>query len=67
MASKPAILPETFQGTASWDDWIEHFKRVAIINKWTSNAAKLKLLKVHLTGKAATVLKPRLKRPPEET
>ena len=57
MASKPVILPETFQGTASWDDWIEHFERVAVVNEWTSSAAKLKWLKVRLTGKAATVLK----------
>ena len=57
MASKPVILPETFQGTASWDDWIEHFERVAVVNEWSTNAAKLKWLKVGLTGKAATVLK----------
>ena len=63
MASKPVILPETFQGTASWDDWIEHFERVAVVNEWTSSAAKLKWLKVRLTGKAATVLK----HLPEET
>ena len=63
MASKPVILPEPFQGTASWDDWIEHFERVAIVNEWTTNAAKLKWLKVRLTGKAAATLK----RLPDET
>ena len=57
MASKPVVLPETFQGTASWEDWIEHFERVAAVNEWTSNASKLKWLKVRLTGKAAAELK----------
>ena len=57
MASKPVILPETFQGTTSWDDWIEHFERVAIVNEWITNAAKLKWLKVRLTGKTAATLK----------
>ena len=42
---------ETFQGTTSWEDWIEHFERVAVVNEWTSNASKLKWLKVCLTGK----------------
>ena len=63
MASKPVILPETFQGTASWDDWIEHFERVAIVNEWTTAAAKLKWLKVRLTSKAMAALK----RLPDET
>ena len=57
MASKPPVLPETFQGTESWEDWIEHFERVAAVNEWTSNASKLKWLKVRLTGKAAAALK----------
>ena len=57
MASKPLVLPETFQGTESWEDWIEHFERVAAVNEWTSNASKLKWLKVRLTGKAAAALK----------
>ena len=57
MASKPVVLPEIFQGTASWEDWIKHFERVAAVNEWTSNAGKLKWLKVRLTGKAAAALK----------
>ena len=56
MASKPLVLPETFQGTESWEDWIEHFERVAAMNEWTSNASKLKWLKVWLTGKATAAL-----------
>ena len=57
MASKPVILPETFQGTTSWNEWIEHFERVAVVNEWTSNVTKLKWLKVRLIGKAATSMK----------
>ena len=57
MASKPLVLPETFQQTESWEDWIEHFERVAAVNDWTSNTSKLKWLKVRLTGKAAAALK----------
>ena len=57
MASKPLVLPETFQGTGSWEDWIEHFEREAAVNEWTLNASKLRWLKVRLTGKAAAALK----------
>ena len=57
MASKPVVLPETFQGTTSWEDWIKHFERVAVVNEWTSDASKLKWLKVCLVGKAAAALK----------
>ena len=57
MASRPVVLLETLQGTVSWEDWIEHFERVAAVNEWTSNASKLQWLKVCLTGKAAAALK----------
>ena len=57
MARKPVILPEPFQGMTNWNEWIEHFERVAVVNEWTSNAAKLKWLKVRLIGKAATAMK----------
>ena len=57
MASKLLVLPETFQGTESWEDWIKYFERVAAVNEWTSNTSKLKWLKVRLTGKAAAALK----------
>ena len=57
MASKPVILPEPFQGTTNWNEWIEHFESVAVVNEWASNAAKLKWLKVRLIGKAATAMK----------
>ena len=52
--SKPVITPEAFTGTASesWTEWIDHFESVADINKWESNADRLKWLKVRLTGRA---------------
>lgn len=56
-ANQLHILPETFQGTTSWDEWLGHFERVAAVNEWTSNAAKLKWLKVRVTVKAVTALK----------
>ena len=52
MASKPVITPEAYSGVESWDEWIDHFECVADVNKWESNAEKLKWLKVRLTGRA---------------
>ena len=53
MASKPIITPEAFTSSvASWDEWIEHFECVADVNKWETDADKLKWLKVRLTGRA---------------
>ena len=51
MASKPLVLPETFNGEGSWDDWIAHFGNVAAVNKWDA-AAQILWLKVRLTGRA---------------
>jgi len=56
-ARKPVVLPETFSGGASWEDWIEHFERTAAVNEWTEDAVKLKWLQVRLTGRAATAYK----------
>ena len=52
--SKPLITPEAFSGAASesWDEWINHFESVTDINKWKTNAEKLKWLKVRVTSQA---------------
>ena len=56
MSTKPAVLPELYTGDKSWDDWIDHFDSVATVNEW-DNAAKLKWLRVRLTGRAGTVFR----------
>ena len=53
MATKPIILPETFNGEASWDDWVTHFDNCAVVNGWDAEN-KFKFLKVRLTGRAQT-------------
>ena len=47
MATKPAVLPEPFNGEGSWDEWSTHFENVAAVNTW-NGAAKLQWLKVSL-------------------
>ena len=44
MAAKPVVLPDTFTGEASWDEWICHF-----VNSWDDDQ-KIKFLKVRLMG-----------------
>ena len=51
MATKPVVLPEPFNGEASWEDWKLHFEDVAVVNEWTAEQ-KLKWLRVRLTGRA---------------
>ena len=50
-ATKPIILPETFSGDTSWDEWVIHFHNCSDVNEW-NDADKLKFLKVRLTGRA---------------
>ena len=56
--SRPVAIPELFsgEGKARWDDWIDHFERIADVNEW-DGAKKLKWLPARLTGRAATVYK----------
>ena len=54
--SKPAVLPEVYSGEKSWDDWIDHFDSVATVCGW-DDEAKLKWLRVRLTGKAGTAFR----------
>ena len=58
MSSRPLVLPETFNGEAgNWDEWIDHFESVAVVNGWETDADKLKWLRVRLTGRALTAFK----------
>ena len=45
-------MPEAFTGAGSWEEWLHHFECVVDVNKWETNAKKLKWLKVRLTGRA---------------
>ena len=54
-ASKPVVMPETFDGTKSWKDWEFHFDDVAAVNGW-DDAQKLAWLRVRLTGCAQKAL-----------
>ena len=49
--AKPLVLPDTYDATKSWDDWISHFENVADVNEW-NDAMKLKWIKVRLIGRA---------------
>ena len=51
MATRPVVLPDSFSGETSWDQWIYHIDCVAEVNEWT-DAQKVKWLKVRLTGRA---------------
>ena len=50
--SKLVITPEVFTGVGNWNEWIDHSECVADVNKWETNAEKLKWLKVRFTGRA---------------
>ena len=52
---KPVVLPETYDGTKSWDEWYFHFENVAVVNGW-DDILKLKWLRVRLTGRAQKAL-----------
>ena len=54
-ATRPLVLPETFDGTGSWRDWCFHFENVAAVNGW-DDAQKLKWRRVRLTGRAQKAL-----------
>lgn len=49
--AKPLVLPDTYDGSKSWDDWISHFENIADVNKW-NDGIKLKWIKVCLVGRA---------------
>ena len=48
------ITPEPFSGEQSWEDWIDQFETIAMING-CNDEQKLIWLKVQLTGRALLV------------
>ena len=54
MASRPLVLPDSFNGETSWDEWIYHFGSVSEVNDWNGEQ-KLKWLKVRMIGCAQKV------------
>ena len=50
------MLPESFSGEGSWEDWLDHFNNVAAVNSWDGEQ-KLLWLKVRMTGRAQTAFK----------
>jgi len=54
-ATRPLVLPETFDGTGSWSEWCFHFENVATVNCW-DDAQKLQWLRVRVTGRAQKAL-----------
>ena len=54
-ATRPLVLPEKFNGTGNFNEWISHFEAIAAINKWTEDDKSL-WLKVRLTDKAHVAL-----------
>ena len=53
--ARPIVLPEIFDGTQSWDEWVFHFESVATVNGW-DETDKLKWLRVCVTGRAQKAL-----------
>ena len=56
MASRPAVLPETYSGECSFTEWIDHFDSVAEVNAW-DDAAKSHWIRVRLVSRAQTAFK----------
>ena len=55
LSMKPVVLPETHDGTQSWDEWDFHFQNVATVNGW-DDTQKLRWLRVRPTGRAQKAL-----------
>ena len=48
---RPLLLPDSFNGEGSWDQWRFHFLNVTAVYEW-NEAHCPKWLQVHLTGQA---------------
>jgi len=51
-AAKPVIVPEIYQGSEGWDDWIAKFENLANVNGWEA-ANEFNWIEICLTGKGA--------------
>ena len=51
----PLVLPEKFDGTGNFAEWINHFESIAALNKW-SEEEKTLWIRVRLTEKAYVAL-----------
>lgn len=40
-ATRPLVLPEKFNGTGNFNEWISHFEGIAAINKWAEDDKSL--------------------------
>ena len=49
------VLPEKFDGTGNFEEWISHFESIAAINKWGEEEKSL-WIRVRLTQKAHVAL-----------
>ena len=37
----PLVLPEKFDGTGNFEEWISHFESIAALNKWNKEEKSL--------------------------
>ena len=51
----PLVLPEKFDGTGNFEEWISHFESITAINKWGKEENSL-WIGVQLTEKAYVAL-----------
>ena len=56
MAGKLVVLPESFSEEGSWEDWLNHFNNMAVVNSWDGEQ-KLLWLKVRMIRRAQTAFK----------
>ncbi|KRX68115.1 Retrovirus-related Pol polyprotein from transposon 17.6 [Trichinella sp. T6] len=49
-------IPEQYDGSSDWDEWLEHFEDAAVVNGW-NEAEKLKWLPLSLSQKARSTFR----------
>ena len=49
-SARAVVLPEIFDSSKNWDEWVFHFESVATVNGW-DDADKLRWLPVRVTGR----------------